>query len=211
MVVQRLTEWRIVAVVRGDSWEEAVQIGRALARGGIRALEVTMTVPQATQALEALSQELGESVLLGAGSLTTREQAQDSLLAGAHFLVSPAVVPEVIEVGQQRGTATMPGALTPSEILTAVRAGADMVKVFPVSAVGGPSYIKALLEPLPWLKLVPTGGMTLGNLGEFLAHGAACVGLGGALIPRALVKAEDWVGLTAHARKLAQAVRHVPP
>lgn len=199
-----LERMRLVAVIRTDSAELATEVGRALLRGGVDAAEITFTVPDAAEAIRSLAPEWPGAV--GAGTVLTGAQGTEALEAGASFLVSPVVVPELAPMCREAGALTVLGALTPSEIVAAAHAQADLVKVFPISALGGPDYIKAVLEPLPHLSLMVSGGVTREQIGTYLGLGVRSIALGGALMPRALVEARDWRGLEAHARAVRAAL-----
>jgi 2-dehydro-3-deoxyphosphogluconate aldolase / (4S)-4-hydroxy-2-oxoglutarate aldolase len=172
----------LIAVVRAPSSELAVRAARAIHAGGIRLIEVTMTVPNALEALRETERTLGDGVTLGAGTVLDPDTARACVAAGARFIVSPNFDPATVEAALSLGAVSIPGALTPTEILAAARAGADYVKVFPCSAVGGPSYLKALRAPLPDIKLVATGGVNAENVVDYLRAGATAVGLGAGLV-----------------------------
>lgn len=196
-----LERLRLVAVIRTDAAETAVEVGRALLRGGVSAAEITFTVPDAAEAIRVLAGEWPGVV--GAGTVITAAQGSEALEAGAAFLVSPVLVPELAPMCREAGALVVLGGLTPSEIVAAVTAQADLVKVFPVGALGGPSYVKSVLEPLPSLQLMVSGGVGRDEVRTYLELGVRSVALGGALIPKALVEAGDWAGLEAHARTFA--------
>jgi 2-dehydro-3-deoxyphosphogluconate aldolase/(4S)-4-hydroxy-2-oxoglutarate aldolase len=172
----------VVPVVRTNSAESAIRAIEALYRGGIRAAEITMTVPGALHALEKVANEFGDRITLGAGTVLDPETARACMLAGAQFLVTPALNLKTIEMAKRYSKVITPGALTPTEVLAAWDAGADMVKIFPCGAVGGPKYIKALKAPFPQIEMIPTGGVSLETTAEFLRAGAAAVAVGGELI-----------------------------
>lgn len=199
-----LERMRLVAVIRTDSAEVAAAVGRALLRGGVGAAEITFTVPDAAEAIRALAPEWPGAV--GAGTVLSAAQGAEALEAGACFLVSPVLVPELAPMCREAGALTVLGGLTPSEIVAAVHAQADLVKVFPVSAMGGPSYVKAILEPLPQVSLMVSGGVTRDQIGSYLGLGVRSIALGGALMPKALVEARDWRGLEEHARAFCAAL-----
>ncbi len=171
----------IIAVVRSPDSRQLVEVTRALADGGVTVIEITMTVPDALDVLREVRQTLGDKVLLGAGTILDAETARAALLAGAEYLVAPTVNLEVIRLCQRYGKLVMPGAFTPTEVLTAWEAGADIVKVFPADVVG-PEFIKALRGPLPQVRLMPTGGVDLNTAADFLRAGACCLGIGGQLV-----------------------------
>ena len=172
----------IVPVVRTSSAEGAIRAIEAIHRGGIRAAEITMTVPGAIHALEKLADEFGDKIVLGAGTVLDPETARACMLAGAQFFVTPSLRVATIEMAKRYSKVICPGALTPTEVLTAWEAGADVVKIFPAGNVGGPKYIKALKGPFPQIEMIPTGGVNLDTAGEFLKAGACAVAVGGELV-----------------------------
>lgn len=177
----------IVPVLRARSVKEGQALVEALMAGGITVMEVTMTVPGAIGLLRELKKEHGEKLLLGSGTVTDVAQVQETIAAGAEFVVSPSFHPEVVGRTKALGKVSIPGALTPTEAITAWRAGADYVKIFPCSAVGGATYLKALLAPFPELQLIPTGGVTLATAADFLKAGARALGVGTDLVnPKAI-------------------------
>jgi 2-dehydro-3-deoxyphosphogluconate aldolase / (4S)-4-hydroxy-2-oxoglutarate aldolase len=202
----------VVAVVRVDSQDEAIGATRALLKGGVRCIEVTFTVPDAANVIARVAQEQQKGnfeqpegkLVLGAGTVTSAAQANAAIDAGAKYLVSPCVVPEVIECAKARGIAMLPGALTPTEVFNAYQLGGDIIKVFPATRMG-PSYIKDLRAPLPHIPLLPTGGVDAANAGEWIKAGAVAVG--GKLVDRAAIKAGNWDELTLRAKELIAAVR----
>jgi 2-dehydro-3-deoxyphosphogluconate aldolase / (4S)-4-hydroxy-2-oxoglutarate aldolase len=178
----------IVAVVRAADGSHLVEVIRALADGGVTVAEVTFTVPNALEVLRQARQTLGEQVLLGAGTVLDAETARAAILAGAEFIVAPTFNGGVIRLCNRYGKVVMPGAFTPTEILSAWEAGADIVKVFPAEVVG-PAFFKAMRGPLPHIRLMPTGGVDLSAAAEFLKAGACCLGIGSQLIePRAVAE-----------------------
>ena len=193
-----LERLRLAAVIRAETAELAVEIGRALLRGGVDAAEITFTVPDAAEAIRTLAAEWPGRV--GAGTVLTALQGNEALEAGADFLVSPVLVPELAPMCREADALLVLGGLTPNEIVAAVHAQADLVKVFPVSALGGPSYVKSVLEPLPSVALMVSGGVARDQIRTYLELGVRSVALGGALMPKGLVEARDWAGLEAHAR-----------
>jgi 2-dehydro-3-deoxyphosphogluconate aldolase/(4S)-4-hydroxy-2-oxoglutarate aldolase len=172
----------VVPIVRAPSPETALQAAEAIYRGGIRAVEITMTVPGALRVLEKVADKFGDQITLGAGTVLDAETARSCILAGAEFIVTPALKNATIEICRRYSKAVMPGALTPTEVLTAWEAGADVVKIFPCGNVGGPKYIKALKAPLPQVEMVPTGGVNLETAGEFLKAGACAVAVGAEMV-----------------------------
>jgi 2-dehydro-3-deoxyphosphogluconate aldolase/(4S)-4-hydroxy-2-oxoglutarate aldolase len=182
VILRSILEIGVVPVVRTSSAESAVLAIEAVYRGGIRAAEITMTVPGAIKALEKLADAFGDKLVLGAGTVLDPETARICMLAGAQFFVTPALNLKTIEMAKRYSKIIMPGALTPTEIVTAWEAGADFVKVFPCGALGGAKYIKSLKAPLPHIEMVPTGGVSLETTADFLRAGAAAVAVGAELI-----------------------------
>ena len=177
----------IVPVLRARSAKEGHALVEALMAGGVTVMEVTMTVPGAVGLLRELKKEHGDKLLLGSGTVTDAAQAEETIDSGAEFVVSPSFHPDVVAKTKQRGKVSIPGALTPTEVITAWRTGADYVKIFPCSAVGGAPYLKALLAPFPELQLIPTGGVTLQTAADFLKAGARALGVGTDLVnPKAI-------------------------
>jgi 2-dehydro-3-deoxyphosphogluconate aldolase/(4S)-4-hydroxy-2-oxoglutarate aldolase len=210
-VLEQLTAEALIPVIRADSTETALRIVEALVDGGIRTLEITMTVPDAMMAIRSVAEKFGHSVLLGAGTVTTGAMAEGALDAGVEFLVTPCLVPEVIEVAKRNGVAVLPGAITPTEVFTAWSLGGDIIKIFPASHVGGASYLKALKGPFPQIPLCPTGGVNLTTIAEFISAGAVAVGVGGELVSKAAIDAGDYAQITSLAKQFVaalQAARH---
>jgi 2-dehydro-3-deoxyphosphogluconate aldolase/(4S)-4-hydroxy-2-oxoglutarate aldolase len=197
----------IVPVIRTRSANLALRAAAALREGGIDVLEVTMTVPDATTAIEALAKRLGGAAFIGAGSVLDAGMARRCLDAGAQFLVAPGFDPEVVRVGHAADVPVFPGALTATEVLAARAAGADMVKIFPCSAVGGARYVRALKAPIPDVALLPTGGISLDSVAGYFAAGASAIGVGGELVDEALLGAGDDRKLVERARQFVAAVR----
>ena len=190
----------LIPVLRAKNLEQGRAVVKAMLAGGVNVVEVTMTVPGAIDLLKELKREYGSDLLLGSGTVTTAEQAQGTIDAGAEFVVSPSLHPEVIAVTKKNGKISCPGALTPTEAITAWNAGADYVKIFPCSAVGGASYLKALLAPFPYFKLIPTGGVTLQTAASFIQAGARALGVGSDLVNLAAVDAGHAETITETAR-----------
>jgi 2-dehydro-3-deoxyphosphogluconate aldolase/(4S)-4-hydroxy-2-oxoglutarate aldolase len=195
----------IIAIVRTKEADNIQALMEALILGGVHALEITMTVPGAVELTRKLARALPEDVVFGAGTVLDVSTAEQVMDAGARFVVSPVFRPEIIAACQRRDVACLPGCLTPTEILTAWEAGADIVKVFPATALG-PRYLEDLRGPLPDLKLMPTGGVTLENTGAWIAAGAVAVGVGTQLIDPRVLAAGDFAALTERARRFVQAV-----
>jgi 2-dehydro-3-deoxyphosphogluconate aldolase/(4S)-4-hydroxy-2-oxoglutarate aldolase len=188
-VLERIKSIGIIPVVRASSGEEALAAVEAIKAGGLSVLEITMTVPGAVGIIEQIAKRYGDEVLVGAGTVLNAETAKDCLSAGAQFIVSPALNLETIAFCVDAGCAIMPGALTPTEVVTAWSAGADMVKVFPGGALGGASYIKSLKAPLPQFELVPTGGVSLSTAASFIEAGSAAIGVGADLVDIKAIRA----------------------
>jgi 2-dehydro-3-deoxyphosphogluconate aldolase/(4S)-4-hydroxy-2-oxoglutarate aldolase len=186
--LRQVLDCGIVAVVRAPDSRRLVEVVRALAEGGVTVVEITMTVPDALGVVREVRREMGERVLLGAGTILDPETARAALLAGAEYLVAPTLNLDVIRLCRRYDKLVMPGALTPTEILAAWEAGADIVKVFPAEVVG-PAFFKAMRGPLPQIRLMPTGGVDLTTAADFLRAGACCLGLGSQLVePRAVAE-----------------------
>lgn len=206
-VVRRIKDGAVIAVVRAASATEAVQVALAARAGGVHVVEVTLTVPDALAAIRQLAQSLGADALVGAGSVLDAAAARACIEAGARFVVSPILEPGIVAACREHDVVAMPGALTPTEIAAAAAAGADLVKVFPVSAVGGASYIRALKAPMPHVELVPTGGVTLSDAAAYLQAGAAAIGAGSDLAGPEVLRKGGSAGVTAAARAYVEAVR----
>jgi 2-dehydro-3-deoxyphosphogluconate aldolase / (4S)-4-hydroxy-2-oxoglutarate aldolase len=206
LVLNKLKAGGLVPVIRADSADVAVRVTEALVEGGIRTIEITMTVPDALQAIRSVASRFGEEVLLGAGTVTDRTMALGALEAGAEFLVSPCLVPEVIASARELGVAVLPGAMTPTEVFSAWSLGGDVVKVFPASHGGGPSYLKALKGPFPQIDLLPTGGVNLDTIAGFIEAGAVAVGVGGELVLKSAIAAGAYDRITVLARQYVEAL-----
>jgi len=203
--VRKLMEWGVLGIIRVQDAEGLLRITKALQDGGLDCVEITMTTPGALRAIEAASEKL-TGVLMGAGTVLDAATARQAILAGSEFLVTPTVELDVIEMAHRYGKVVIPGAMSPTEILTAWEAGADMVKVFPASVLG-PGYLKAVRGPLPQIPLVPTGGITADNAGEFIHAGAAMVCAGGWLVDKKAVATGHYEVLTERARQLVETVQ----
>lgn len=188
--IQRVLDKGIVAIIRAPSSEQLVSVARALYEGGVDVIEVTFTVPGVLEIISEVKKDLGDKVLLGAGTVLDTETARAALLAGAEYIVTPTVNTDVIKLCRRYDKAIMPGAFTPTEVLTAWEAGGDIIKVFPADSVG-PKHLKALKGPLPQIPLMPTGGVNLDTLESFVQAGACAVGLGGALVEKQAVADGD--------------------
>jgi 2-dehydro-3-deoxyphosphogluconate aldolase / (4S)-4-hydroxy-2-oxoglutarate aldolase len=197
----------LVAILRAPSDRGLVRACQAMSEGGLAVAEVPLTTPGALEVIRQIADTLGDRVLIGAGSVLDRAGVQRAADAGARFIVSPTFKPELVSASHDLGLPAIPGALTPTEILTAWEAGADIVKVFPGHRLGGPGYFREVLAPLPHLKLMPTGGVRLKTLGEWFDAGAVCLGVGSSIIRQDLIDAQDWPGLTEHTRIFVKAVQ----
>ncbi len=204
--LSRIIDCGIVAVMRAPSGQMLGDVAQALLDGGVEAIEVTFTVPGAHRVLEQVADRLGDNIVLGAGTVLDPETARTALLAGAEFIVAPTLNLDVIRLCRRYDKAVIPGALTPTEVLTAWESGADIVKVFP-SDLTGPGYLKALRGPLPQVRLMPTGGVNLQTAADFLRAGACALGVGGALVESKAVAAGDMARIESLARQFVQIVR----
>lgn len=205
-VLAQITEIGIVPVVRTSSAEAAIRAIEAIHRGGIRAAEITMTVPGAVRALEKVADQFGDRIVLGAGTVLDPETARICMLAGAEFFVTPSLKAATIEMAKRYSKVICPGALTPTEVLTAWEAGADVVKIFPCGNVGGPKYIQALRGPLPHVQMIPTGGVNLETAGEFLKAGACAVAVGGELVDAKSIRDGRFDTIEDRARQYVAAI-----
>jgi 2-dehydro-3-deoxyphosphogluconate aldolase / (4S)-4-hydroxy-2-oxoglutarate aldolase len=205
-VIRRIGEIGIIPVVRAATVEEAMAAVAAVHAGGIPIVEITMTVPNAVSVIRSVAQQLGSDVLIGAGTVTSAEQAELCIRAGAKFIVSPGLSLAVLSVAQACATLAIPGALTPTELMTALDHGAKLVKIFPCGNVGGPKYLKSLRGPFPQVSLIPTGGVNAANAGEFIAAGAFALGVGADLVDVAALRAGHPEKITQSAHELVQAV-----
>lgn len=195
----------VIAIMRASSSDQLLRAAEAIRAGGVCAIEVTLTTPGALTVIERAVAQLDEGVVFGAGTVLDAESARAAILAGAQFLVSPTLNLGLIEIAHRYSVPVFPGAYTPTEILTAWEAGADMVKVFPAS-IGGPEYIRALKAPLPQVELMPVGGVELNNAAEFVRAGATALGVGSALINQRLLDTGEFGELTERARRFIEAV-----
>lgn len=201
-----ITDVGVVPVVRASSADAAIKAVEAIYQGGVRAAEITMTVPGAIRALEKVADRFGDKILLGAGTVLDPETARACMLAGAEFFVTPSLRISTIEMAKRYSKVICPGALTPTEVLTAWEAGADVVKVFPCGNVGGAKYIKALKGPFPQIEMIPTGGVNLETTGDFLKAGACAVAVGGELVDAKLLKENRYDVIEERARQFLAAV-----
>jgi len=209
-VLERIRSTGLIPVIRARSADEAAHAVDAIQAGGVGVLEITMTVPGAVELIREVASRATDA-LVGAGTVLDPETATRCIDAGARFVVSPALNLDTVATCREAGIAVIPGALSPTEVVTAWKAGADLVKVFPAGAVGGPSYIKALKAPLPQIDLVPTGGVNLQTAGDFIRAGASALGVGGDLVDLAALRRGEASVLTERARKFVEAVREARP
>lgn len=205
-VLAAIVEIGIVPVVRTESADGAIRAIEAIHRGGIRAAEITMTVPGAIHALEKVADKFGDQIVLGAGTVLDPETARACILAGAQFLVSPSLNLATIELAKRYSKVITPGALTPTEVVTAWQAGGDIIKIFPCSAMGGAKYIKSLRAPLPHIEMIPTGGVSLETVGDFLKAGACAVAVGAELIDSANIREGHFGVFEERAKRFLEAI-----
>jgi 2-dehydro-3-deoxyphosphogluconate aldolase / (4S)-4-hydroxy-2-oxoglutarate aldolase len=206
LTLKRILDGGIVAVVRFEASEPLVKVVEALALGGVTAAEITFTVPDAVDVIRQVRREVGDSVVLGAGTVLDAETARAAILAGAEYIVSPIVNLDVIRLCRRYDKVVMPGAFTPTEVVSAWEAGADVVKVFPAD-VGGPPYLKALRGPLPQIRLMPTGGVDLSTAESFIKAGACCLGLGSSLVDTKAIASGDFTRIRELAAQFVAIVR----
>ncbi len=203
--VDRMCDKGIVAVVRASSSDQLMDVARALVAGGVDCIEITMTTPNALQVIADARKDLGEQALVGVGSVLTPQMARDSIEAGAQFVVSPVYNPQFIELAHAADLPCVPGCFTPTEIMNATRAGADMVKVFPAGFFG-PKYLKAIMAPMPSLRLTPTGGVDLNTAADWIAAGARTLGVGSALVTKQALVNGDMGEIESLAKQFVQIV-----
>lgn len=204
-VLDAIREAGVLPVIRAANTDEAKAVVKAILAGGITVFEITMTVPGAVGLIAELSKN--SQLLIGAGTVLDPESARECIGAGARFIISPATNFETIDYCNEHETLIMPGALTPTEVVNAVEAGADVIKIFPASSMGGPSYLKALKAPLPHIKLIPTGGVNLSNAGDYIKAGAEAIGIGGELVDLKAIRAGTPEGITKAAEDYLAVVR----
>ncbi len=203
-----LRETGVVAVIRTENPVDLGAVAKALHEGGIKFIEITMTIPWALEIIKDVVRGLRDlDIYVGAGTVLDAETARLAILAGSHFIVGPTFDQGTVDLCHSYGIPVMPGAMTPTEILRAWKGGADVVKVFPAQNVGGPDFLKAVKEPLPQIELLPTKGVDFETAGAFIKAGAIAVGVGGALVPKAMMAARDYPAITANARRMIRIVR----
>ena len=205
-IISRLLDPGIIAVVRTSSTEQVLPVCEALLAGGVIALEITFTVPNALDAIQQACARFGHDALIGAGTVLNAEMTRNAIYAGAKFIVSPITRAEIVTAAHEASVPAMLGAYTPTEAQTAHEAGADFIKLFPADKLG-PSYVKSLRAPLPHLKIVPTGGVDLNTAAEFLKAGCAALGVGGSLLTAEILKTSNWTELTRLARAYVDIAR----
>lgn len=204
--IETLLDCGVVAVLRAKSGEALLDVANALYDGGVTSIEVTFTVPGAHQIIEKVANQLGNKIMLGAGTVLDPETARIAILSGAEFIVAPTVNLDVIRMCKRYSKLALPGAFTPTEVITAWEAGADVVKVFP-SDVVGPAHLKALYGPFPHVRLMPTGGVNLETAASFLKAGAVALGIGTSLVDPAAVAAKDWTSISTTAKKYVEIIK----
>ena len=206
-VTKEILDVGLIPVIRASSSTEAIAIAKAIEAAGVSIVEVTMTVPRALHVIEKITDYFGDKVLVGAGTVLDSETTRSAMLSGAEFIVSPILERSVIEICKRYSKTVIPGAMTPTEVLTAWEAGADLVKIFPCGSLGGAKYLKALKGPLPQVLLIPTGGVKLELVGDFISAGASALGVGSELINKEAVASENFGYISSTARKFLQAIR----
>ena len=203
-----ILENKAVAVIRMNDSAKLIKVAEAIYKGGVQSVEITMTVPGALKIIEEASKTLGDYVNIGVGSVLNKQTANDAINAGAKYVVSPVFKPEIVQEAKKHNIPVMPGAFSPTEILTAFEAGADIVKVFPADIVGM-AFFKGVLSPMPHLKLMPTGGVSLTNAGDWIKAGACAVGVGSALLDKKAIAEENYSLLTENAEKLIASIKSI--
>lgn len=207
-IIRRLLDPGIIAIIRADSSDQLIEAAEALYAGGVTAMEVTMTTPNALRVISDVTARFGNQILMGVGSVLDTETCRAAILAGAEFVVTPVTKPDVIRLANRYGKPIAAGAFTPTEALTAHESGADFIKLFPAE-LGGPEYIKTLLAPLPMLQIIPTGGVTPQTAPDFLRAGSVALGAGSALVSREILTKRDWSGLKRRSEEFVHAIRKV--
>jgi 2-dehydro-3-deoxyphosphogluconate aldolase/(4S)-4-hydroxy-2-oxoglutarate aldolase len=205
-IIVQLTNPGVIAIVRVKKSAQVLPIAEALLAGGVIAIEITMTMPDAIAAIRSVSEKLGDRALIGVGTVLDAATCRAAIAAGAEFVVSPICRPELAHIASSAQRPVMLGAYTPTEAQLAHEAGADFVKIFPADNLG-PGYIKALRAPLPHLRIVPTGGVDLNTIGEFLKAGCPAVGVGSSLVTKEILEKQDWPQLTRRAAQFVEAAK----
>lgn len=206
-IFNRMVEEGLIPVIRVTSAQEAMDVADAIKEGGVSFIEITMSVQGAIDVIKELTQKYKDEIVMGAGTVLDAETGRAALLAGAQFIVSPILNLSLIELAHRYSAVVIPGASTPTEILTAWNAGADMVKVFPAAQLGGPEYLRAIKAPLPQILLVPTGGVNLQNAGAFIKAGAAALGVGGELVDKKAIKEKKFHIITENTRAFLHTIK----
>lgn len=206
-LIERIRDIGIVPVIRAANVDEARRAVDAICAGGIPIIEITMTVPNAPAIIQEVVRQYGDNVLTGAGTVTTAQQAEMCLKSGAQFLVSPGLSVSVLQVAAKHGCLAIPGALTPTEVMAALEAGARIIKIFPCGSMGGPKHIKALRAPFPDTQFIPTGGVNLSNAAEYLSAGAFALGVGAELVDLAALRRNEPQKIVEMAKSLIETVR----
>ena len=207
-IVSKIIELKAVAVIRLQDPSKLIKVAEAIHDGGVKAIEITMTVPDAINTIALAAKEIGNKVLIGVGSILNPEMAQRAIDAGAQYVVSPIFKKEIIEVSHKNEIPALPGTFTPTEVQTAYEAGADIIKLFPADVLGM-AFIKGIKAPMPHLKVMPTGGVSLTNAGEWIKAGACAVGVGSALIDKQAIEEENYSILTENAKKIIESIKLV--
>jgi 2-dehydro-3-deoxyphosphogluconate aldolase/(4S)-4-hydroxy-2-oxoglutarate aldolase len=206
-MIDRMISEGLIPVIRVTSGREAIDVADAIKEGGVSFIEITMSVQGAIDVIKELTLKYKDGIIMGAGTVLDPETGRAALLAGAQFIVSPTLNLDLIQLAHRYSAVVIPGAMTPTEILTAWNAGADMVKVFPAAQLGGPEYITAIRGPLPQILLVPTGGVNLQNTGVFIKAGAAALGVGGELVDKKALKERKYSIITENTRAFLKAIQ----
>ncbi|MDI6762585.1 MAG: bifunctional 4-hydroxy-2-oxoglutarate aldolase/2-dehydro-3-deoxy-phosphogluconate aldolase [Thermodesulfobacteriota bacterium] len=206
-IFNRMIDEGLIPVIRVTSAQEAIDVAAAIKEGGVSLIEITMSVQGAIDVIKELTRKYKDEIIMGAGTILDPETGRAALLAGAQFIVSPTLNLDLIHLAHRYSAVVIPGAMTPTEILSAWNAGADMVKVFPAAQLGGPEYFKALRGPLPQILLVPTGGVNLQNAGAFIKAGATALGVGGELVDKKAVKEKKFNVITENTRAFLKAIK----
>jgi 2-dehydro-3-deoxyphosphogluconate aldolase/(4S)-4-hydroxy-2-oxoglutarate aldolase len=206
-IFNRMIAEGLLPVIRVSSAREAIDVADAIKEGGVSFLEITMTVQGAIDVIKELTRKYKDEIVMGAGTILDAETGRAALLAGAQFIVSPTLNLDLIQLAHRYSAVVIPGAMTPTEILTAWNAGADMVKVFPAAQLGGPEYLKAIRGPLPQILLVPTGGVNLQNAGVLIKAGATALGVGGELVDKKAIKEKKFNVITENARAFLKVIK----
>jgi 2-dehydro-3-deoxyphosphogluconate aldolase/(4S)-4-hydroxy-2-oxoglutarate aldolase len=207
-IVEKIIDLKAVAVIRMQDPSKLIKVAEAIHDGGVKAIEITMTVPNAIETIALASKEIGSKVLIGVGSILNSEMAQKAIEAGAQYVVSPIFKEDIIKQSHQNDIPAMPGTFTPTEAQLAWEAGADVIKLFPADVLGM-AFIKGVKAPMPHLKVMPTGGVSLTNAGEWLKAGACAVGVGSALIDKKAIEEENYSVLTRNAEQIMESINSV--